>query len=533
MHDLQVIDLGTESIESCKISLCQILCPPRSEVTPNYRFTEGSALSQERKILKYLNSLKEGFKVVVFPEFSIPENTVLELRNIAKDKGVYIIGGLEYDHLLRNRCIVVTPGGKCYKSTKLTPSKYDHPKMRSVDYIDCFINSGFGDFAVLICYDYTSQGLLQELWGKIDILFVVANNPDVKTFSQKATSDCFASYCFIVICNNAEYGGSGIYGPLGGEGIKEKRILEVQKGVRCENIEFDVSKLRRSIEEKTGLTLEDGSKFKAVPANLERVKLSAYRPQLEYTLLDWPEPFDQDCVIINGSAEGRAIYHLTVRKDTLEKIRRIDKDFFEKLEPYLPYPPEEKYYMAYSSSSVFLPQLTARLLSSPRGGKVPQAYKDNWVMEGERVHPILRKHNIISISSSDVNIISEKINEELKKDGHVYFPQKRRPYTIFDEFINRNLERGEATDKAGIIAMTRNPFNPDKLALLCAGIRGIGTAGAIKLLAENNGEAFRGHRYGLTVFAISLETPEGFSKGPVKKVLKISDPKLFEHLDML
>ena len=224
---------------------------------------------------------------------------------------------------------------------------------------------------------------------------------------------------------------------------------------------------------------------------------------------------------------------MTVRKDTLEKIRRIDKDFFEKLEPYLPYPPEEKYYMAYSSSSVFLPQLTARLLSSPRGGKVPQAYKDNWVMEGERVHPILRKHNIISISSSDVNIISEKINEELKKDGHVYFPQKRRPYTIFDEFINRNLERGEATDKAGIIAMTRNPFNPDKLALLCAGIRGIGTAGAIKLLAENNGEAFRGHRYGLTVFAISLETPEGFSKGPVEKVLKISDPKLFEHLDML
>ena len=108
-----------------------------------------------------------------------------------------------------------------------------------------------------------------------------------------------------------------------------------------------------------------------------------------------------------------------------------------------------------------------------------------------------------------------------------------RPYTIFDEFINRNLERGEATDKAGIIVLTRNPFNPDKLALLCAGIRGIGTAGAIKFLAENNGEAFRGHRYGLTVFAINLDTPEGFLKGPVKKVLKISDPKLSEHLDML
>jgi len=106
MPDLQVIDLGTESIDPCKISLCQILCPPRSEVTQNYRFTEGSALSQERKILKYLNSLKEGFRVAVFPEFSIPENTVLELRNIAKDKGIYIIGGLEYDYWLRNRYIV-------------------------------------------------------------------------------------------------------------------------------------------------------------------------------------------------------------------------------------------------------------------------------------------------------------------------------------------------------------------------------------------------------------------------------------------
>jgi predicted amidohydrolase len=540
MQLLNVIDLENRiSVDPCKIAICQITCPSNSsEVTENYRFPQELALSQEQKIADCLGQLEENVRFAVFPEFCIPEKTLPKLITFAMEKKIYIIAGLEYDYWLRNHCVVITPSGKCYKNAKLNRSKYDHGEMRNGEYINCFINSGFGDFAVLICYDYTDSYLIQELSGKIDILFVVANNPAVSTFSEKAISDCYSSYCFIVICNNSIYGYSGVYGPLDffkASGIDErnKKILELPKGEVCEKFELNIKELREAIEKKTGLKLEDGYRFKYIPSNFSRKILSASEPQLEYTLLDWPAPFDQDCIIITGSAAGRAILQLTARSDIFEKIKKLDESFFEKLEPYLPYPPDEKYYMAHCSSIVFLPQLTARLLLSPTGGKIPHMYNDDWVIDGERIHHILKEHNIICISSSDVNIISEKINDELRKDGHVFFPQKRRPYTIFDEFMNRNIEQGIAADKAGIIGLTRNPFNPNKLALLCAGIRGIGTAGAIKFLAENDGEAFRGHRYGLTVFSINLDTPEGFLKGPVKKVLKISDLKLSEHLDIL
>jgi hypothetical protein len=520
-------------MEPCKIELCQIQCPTWLEATKDYRFTEEVAHSQEQRILKHLNLLDAGVRFAVFPECSIPEDTLPKLIAIAKDKNIYIIGGLEYDRSLRDRCVLVTPSGKCYKSAKLSLSKYDHPKMRRGEFINCFINSGFGDFAVLVCYDYTSQDLIKDLSGKVDTLFVLADNRDITTFSQKAASDCWSSYCFVVICNNAIFGDSGVYGPL--DKIKgeetEKKILEMPRGEICESFELDIRGLREAIERKTGLTLADDSRFKAVPANFQTErKLSASKPQLEYTLLDWPEPFEQDCVIIIGSATQRAIYRLSVRKDTFEKIKQIDWDFFKRLEPYVPYPPEEKYYTATPSNATFLPQLTARLLASSKRKEAPQVYEDDWVIEGDRIHPLLFKHNIISIGAPEFNKVSEKINEELKKDGHVYFPQKRRPHTIFDEFIGTNIESGQATDKAGVVGLTRNPFNPNKLALLCGGIRGIGTAASVKFLAGNDGEAFSKHRYGLTVFAINLDRVGGFPKGPVGKVLKISDTELDKYL---
>jgi len=530
---LNIVDLGVKTIEPAKVAFCQIEGPTWLEATQDYRFTKAVAQSQEERVLKCLNVLEAGIRFAVFPETSIPEDTLPKLITAAKDKNIYIIGGLEYDCSLRDRSAVVTPSGKCYKSAKLTLSKYDHPKMRPGEFINCFINSGFGDFGVPLCYDYTSQDLTNELSGKVDILFVLTNNPDISTFLQKATSDCWSSYCFVAVCNNARFGGSGVYGPLDKLKRREvdKRILELPKGEICENVDLDITGLREAIKRGTGLVLEDGSRFKALPANFQRERnIPASKPQLEYTLLDWPEPFDQDCVVIIGSARQRAIYRLSVSKDTLEKIGQMDRGFFRRLVPYLPYPPEEKYFIGTPSNAIFLPQLTARLLSSKRN-KPPQVYEDDWAIEGAKIHPLLRQHNIISLGAPDSNKVSEKINEELKENGHVYFPQKRRPYAVFDESISANIEAGQGGDKAGIIGLTRNPFNPDKLAVLCAGTHGIGTAAAVKFLSQNDGEAFRGHRYGLTVFAINLDRPEGFLKGPVEKVLKISDPELDQYLD--
>ena len=650
MQLLNVIDLGNKiSVNPCKIAICQITCPSKSEVTKNYRFLQELAQSQEQKILDYLNQLEEDIKFAVFPEFCIPENTLSKLINIARKKNIYIIGGLEYDYWLRNQCIIITPSGKCYKSAKLKASKYDHSEMRDGEYINCFINSGYGDFAVLICYDFTDSNLIQELSGKVDILFIVAYNPDVSTFSQKAISDCYSSYCFIVICNNSTYGYSGVYGPLDffkGNKI-DKKILELKKGDVCEKLELNITELGEAIEKRTGLKLEDGSRFKYIPSNFSRKRLLVSEPQIEYTLLDWPQPFDQDCIIILGSSAKRAIYQLTGHKDTFEKIREIDFKFFENLTSYLP--TYTKYFLARTSDAILLPQLTAKLLFSPYSSKYlfcwdeilksdkdvfiqflsqnydidwaeyaiqflsksynldqdyinkgtieyeesgedyhdgcvysyakkyfslrlnnektkvtlaiewlrnwsfdrkefdefivniennklniysrkkpPTVYIDDWVFGDDgQIDPVLKKHNIISIGTSEVNKVSEKINEELRKDGRVCAVSSAeglRPRTIFDESIGRELDAEEAPD-AAIIGLTRNPFNPDKLALLCGGIQGVGTSAALKFIAENDGTTFKGHRYGITVFAVSpSDVPKG--QGNIEKVETIEERKL-------
>ena len=193
-------------------------------------------------------------------------------------------------------------------------------------------------------------------------------------------------------------------------------------------------------------------------------------------------------------------------------------------------PAYNKYFIARTSDAILLPQLTARLLFSPyaRTKIPPTVYLDDLVIPGdEQIDPLLKKHNIISIGTSEVNKVSEKINEELKIDKRVYTASSAdglRPRTIFDESIGRELDTEEAPD-AGIIGLTRNPFNPDKLALLCGGIHGVGTSAALKFLAENDGTAFKGHRYGLTVFAIS---PSGVSRGQglIEKVETIEERKL-------
>jgi|GEM_PF-6947706 len=95
MQLLNVIDLEEKKIpvNPCKIAICQITCPYKSEVTENYRFTQESAQSQEKKILGFLDQLDENIRFAVFPEFCIPENTLSKLTTFARKKNIYMTFG--------------------------------------------------------------------------------------------------------------------------------------------------------------------------------------------------------------------------------------------------------------------------------------------------------------------------------------------------------------------------------------------------------------------------------------------------------
>jgi len=172
-------------------------------------------IGSTKKILSYIKKcIDEQAKVVIFPECSIPRESIKGIKKIAEEKKVMIIGGLEYNEEYQNKYLVVTQEGTVFEGVKIHASKYDHPNMASGNEINILINTGFGDFAPVICYDFTDFSLISDLKGYLDIIVILANNPDIKTFHSEALRICWESFCFVAICNNGIFGGSGVFGPI-------------------------------------------------------------------------------------------------------------------------------------------------------------------------------------------------------------------------------------------------------------------------------------------------------------------------------
>jgi len=112
-----------------------------------------------------------------------------------------------------------------------------------------FVHPGLGTFGVLICYDLSH---FEILWAinhgqhrdPVDILFVVANNPDGKLYRACCLADCHRFYQYIALCNVAKYGRSGIFGPLRTAGERQVLLDAGAGGEAVVAAEVDLAGLR-------------------------------------------------------------------------------------------------------------------------------------------------------------------------------------------------------------------------------------------------------------------------------------------------
>jgi predicted amidohydrolase/DNA polymerase III delta prime subunit len=184
-----------------------------------------------RKQLK--RALLDEPNFVLFPELSIPWEMQDELREVAIKENVYIVGGLTYGPDYQNTCAVFPPFeiDKLPLQHKLNRAPAENENVKTGNRIVLFKNSGFGTFASVICYDFTSLHIGREMRDHtVNILFLPTHNRAVDLFNDMATGQCYTLYTYICLCNSAGagFGNSASYGPvrkIDGSPLQQERVI--------------------------------------------------------------------------------------------------------------------------------------------------------------------------------------------------------------------------------------------------------------------------------------------------------------------
>ncbi|MDD3270082.1 MAG: hypothetical protein PHX14_12255 [Syntrophomonadaceae bacterium] len=245
------------------IGIAQLKCMDEEDYLNNYycvscspnapRFIKGV-----QKQLEFLASNLEltGQKLdfLLFPEVFLPLEMDSDLKEFARKFNTIILSGVEYDAQPEtlddpqmahgsNRCFIYTPTRngevKRFQYNKMTRSQYDaripatadgEPGNFTMDKGSQLLRFSYGKhwaFGVLICYDYSHFDIIHKINRPqtnkmpLDMLFIVASNPDSQLYERCCIADSHRYYQYIIMCNVAQFGGSGIYGPVKTPGLRQ------------------------------------------------------------------------------------------------------------------------------------------------------------------------------------------------------------------------------------------------------------------------------------------------------------------------
>lgn len=166
--------------------------------------------------------------VVMIPELSVSNNLKSGLTKFAKELNAMIIAGLDfYPHggKVENRALVFVPRNWPTKDDsnhtvlsyfgKHFPSKEELNAIGNWKYTfnpcnEFYIidTEDFGKIGVSICADFYDIERYAIYKGRIQNLFIIANNQDVKSFYFLAEAISRLVFCNVVICNSGHHGGS-------------------------------------------------------------------------------------------------------------------------------------------------------------------------------------------------------------------------------------------------------------------------------------------------------------------------------------
>jgi len=249
-----------------------------------HHYSDDDAHLEDDKEKKYLFSLKEEIEESeknlnndIIPKelkkeleknnFSLSDNTKVTTEESGKwvitdkeefivkieDKKLKIYEKIEY----YNTCPVLISDGEevkqydVHKNAKSPRGELPLERKYDIKIVEgrgmlIFINTGFGDFGILICYDFLEGNMADALSQKIDFLIVPSWNPNPKRF-EKGVLIAKGNRWFLILANNSYFGKSGLYAPYKGKELEKLKRETPGEGideVKCWS--FDVLELDRA-----------------------------------------------------------------------------------------------------------------------------------------------------------------------------------------------------------------------------------------------------------------------------------------------
>jgi reverse transcriptase-like protein len=235
---------------------------------------------------------------LLFPECSLPRRWAISIAGRLAREGISLIAGLEYypdrkmRHKLRNDSLVSLatrwPGYRSniiYTQPKLSPSheeKYTLKKMGrqqylpsgGIDEVPIYIHGAY-IFGVVNCSDLTTPQNRVRYQGKVDGLYVLEWNPDVKTFSFLVEGTAHDVHTFVVQVNNRMFGDSRVRAPYRKD--YQRDLIRVKGGVSDYYVLGDMDYISLRRYQKRNHMAEKTSAFKPVPIGF---RMSKYRKRI-------------------------------------------------------------------------------------------------------------------------------------------------------------------------------------------------------------------------------------------------------------
>ncbi len=138
-----------------------------------------------------------------------------KLAEKSADRTIVTLGGVDENC---HNLTLIAEAGEIVEQAKLSLASEDEVDgVVPGDTLHLFEDRG-GDavrWAVLNCHDYSHADLIAKLLDlRIELLVVVTFNPATQLYWEYATADIHRLFCYVVIVNVAELGGSGVFVPF-------------------------------------------------------------------------------------------------------------------------------------------------------------------------------------------------------------------------------------------------------------------------------------------------------------------------------
>lgn len=220
---------------------------------------------------------------ILLPELSLHNKRMGEVRMLAEQTGSIIIGGEDFligpDRRVENRALVTIPrkwplgNGDSQKkqfyigkhfATKEEGKLLTKHGLEFLSHDKFYIlNAGrYGNIGISICADFYDIERYAIYKGRVQHIFILAYNKDVKSFYFLAEAISRLVYCNVVICNSGHYGGSIAFSLFDKE---YKRYVYKHEGATLFTSQIIALPVEAFVTEQLREHLEQNDNFKSQP----------------------------------------------------------------------------------------------------------------------------------------------------------------------------------------------------------------------------------------------------------------------------